>query len=307
MTKRLWIGTGLILSVWSGQLFASPPREIRQTVELSEPIQEAIRLRRADEANRILLVFDIDNTLLTMPQFLGSDRWFNYHADLIAKGADAEFPDINALIATQALLFGIGQMELTQPDAPTLIDEARKAGIQVMLLTARGPDFSNMTERELHRNGIDLDAPAVCAFFFCSEDGQFDAASVKQALQYIGSSAASGSTRPIAVSGGAMFAAGQNKGVMLQLLVSALQREKLTQVIFVDDGKRNVDAVAASELAVPLTIYHYTRVPTAVSSAEISTGKRQLRQLLAAICGTLKSSTCPTETAEPKPVAGAPK
>lgn len=296
MLKALWTGTGLLLSLWSHQLFATSHPQIQQTSDLSDPVHEAIRFRQLDEKNRILLIFDIDNTLLTMPQFLGSDRWFNYHSAKIIKGDDQEFADIGALLATQDLLFSMGQMELTQPDVPKLLNNARDNGVDIMLLTARSPGFANITERELRRHGIELNAPTVCTFYFCSNDGRFDEASVKQALEFIGVRAATESARSIAIYDGTVFSAGQDKGVMLELLLSALQRERYAKVIFVDDGRHNVDAAAARGLAVPLTVFHYQRVSTAVSVSEASAGKRQLKKLRGTICETLKSPICSTNS-----------
>jgi len=267
-------------------------RTVAETDDLSEAIAEAIAAQRAVEGKRVLLVFDIDNTLLTMPQYLGSDRWFNHNAELIAAGHNPDFATMDHLISAQAMLFGLSTMELTQPDIPDLIMQATNAGIDVMLLTARGPDFFDVSVRELERNGVRWKAPTVCSIILCSADGRFDEIALTRALAHIGVPAPEGTLRPIKISQGVMLVAGQNKGALLDLLITALGQEHISQVVFVDDSERNVIAVAGSNTAVPLSVYHYRRVPTAVSDREARAGSKQYRLLMQAICSNVQSALC---------------
>ena len=97
----------------------------------------------------MLLVLDIDNTVMSMDTDLGSDHWFewqNYLLDneptsphLVAK----TFPE---LLKAQGILYDRGTMHPTQPEEPKLIGDLQKQGVATILLTSRGPEF-----RERHR------------------------------------------------------------------------------------------------------------------------------------------------------------
>lgn len=288
-----------LLSIAIAPLHAETgPRTVVATHDLSEPVTEAIAARSAGEARRVLLVFDIDNTLLTMPQYLGSDRWFNHNAALIQSGSNPDFQSMDQLIAAQAMLFGLSSMELTQPDIPDLIARAQTAGVDIMLLSARGPDFFDLSVRELRRNSVRWQAPTVCAFFLCSVDGRYDETALRRAFTQTGLPMPAAPPRPIVIADGVMLAAGQNKGAMLDLLITALGQDRISQVVFVDDSERNVTAVAASQTPVPISIYHYRRIPTAVSDGEARNGSKQYRLLFRTLCSTVHSVLCMQETAK---------
>lgn len=298
---RLAINVALAwLLIANGTAMAqTPSRPIVETQDLREPIDEAIRIASSLRDRKVLLVFDIDNTLLTMPQFLGSDRWFNYHQGLINSGQDAEFSSIDQLIATQAYLFGLASMKPTQPDIPALLVSAQRAGVQVILLTARGAQLADSTIRELARNQVDWAPAVVCAFFLCSIDGKYDAEAVRRAFALIGNAEAAATARSIRLSDGILFSSGQNKGTMLQLLTAALQPERFSEVIFVDDGRKNVENVAASELGPTTAVYQYRRVPVAITPAEIKTARKQLQSIRAAVCGAMETALCPAAPPAP--------
>ncbi len=296
--KRLALALALISVVMAPARAEAPARTVVQTDDLSAPVAEAIAAQPQKAGSRVLLVFDIDNTLLTMPQYLGSDRWFNYNAELISVGRNPDFATMDQLIAAQAMLFGVSTMDLTQPDIPELIARARAAGVDIMLLSARGPDFYDISVRELRRTGVRWQAPVVCAFFLCSPDGRYDAEALQSAFTQIGTPTHAGGLRPIIIADGVMLAAGQNKGAMLDLMVTALGKDRISRIVFVDDSERNVSAVATSQTPVPISIYHYRRVPTAVSETEARAGSKQYRLFLKSLCQTVRSALCPLEPAK---------
>lgn len=296
--KRLALALTLFSVVMDPVRAETPARIVLQTNDLAEPVAEAVGEQPQKIGSRVLLVFDIDNTLLTMPQYLGSDRWFNYNAELIAAGHNLDFATMDHLIAAQAMLFSVSTMDLTQPDIPDLGARARAAGVDIMLLSARGPDFYDLSVRELRRSELHWQAPVVCAFFLCSPDGRYDADALRTAFAQIGTPVPAGGLRPIIIADGVMLAAGQNKGAMLDLMVTALGKDRISRIVFVDDSERNVAAVAASQVPVPISIYHYRRVPTAVSESEARASSKQYRLFLKALCQTVRSALCSAEHAK---------
>ncbi len=263
-----------------------------QVNDLSIPIRRS-ESRISNQPNeRVLLVFDIDNTLLRMPQALGGDAWFNYHTDLVAKRADPDFQNMAALLDAQAFLFGMSKMLPTEAGTSNLIQEATKANVDVFLLSARSPDLYDATKRELLRNGIAYDAPYVCAYFLCSGSGQYGDKQIRGALSTIAFHPQESPYRSILIREGIMMVAGQDKGTMLRLLIAGISSKSYQRVVFVDDSQRNVAAVAAKTYPLPVQAYHYTRWNGSLKEDEVRKTDRQFRLLRSTACKVMAATFC---------------
>lgn len=262
------------------------------TNDLSVAVAEAKSDKASTPNERVLLVFDIDNTLLTMPQFMGSDQWFNYHAGLISAGKDPGFSKFEELIAAQTALFSLASMKPTQDDAGFLIDQANSDGVDVFLLSARGPELYSATKRELNSNRIAFTAPQACSFVICSLSGIYGDADIRRAIGASGGRPALSPYRGIVIRDGMMLVSGQDKGTMLRVLLTAIPTGTYSKIIFVDDTQKNIDSVAASGIPVPLSLYHYNRVPTAVTASEVEEGKRQWTKFRETVCAIMSAPFC---------------
>ena len=280
-------------SVPAGATDTPSPVTVSDTNDLGTAIADAEAAGKAGPGARVLLVFDIDNTLLTMPQFLGSDQWFNYHAAQIAAKTDPYFTSFNDLIGVQSALFGLGSMQPTQPDAGALVGRAQASGADVFLLSARGPDLFDVTERELGRNGIAVRPLGTCSLLLCSADGAYGDADIRKAVTASGVAPAAGPYRGIVIRSGLLLGAGQNKGTMLRVLLAAIGAQRYSKIVFVDDTQANIDAVAASGIPIPLALYHYTRITPGAPSDQVKTSDQQLQSLLRDLCPALRSALCP--------------
>lgn len=267
-------------------------KAIVATNDLAEPVADALARKAQKPESRVLFVFDVDNTLLRMPQRLGDDSWYNYHAGQLQKGNHSTFRDVTALLDAQAILFNISQMVPTQRENSALVDQLEQAGIDIFLLTARSPNMFDTTRRELERNGIEYTAPYVCVFYLCSSSGQYGDAEIRAALTAIGEPVGDKAFRPILIRDGLMMVAGQNKGKMLDLLLGGIGGEHYDDVFFVDDGAHNVEAVAAHDFPVPVAIYHYTRWNSQMTDKEVAETERELNALRKAVCKSMVSSLC---------------
>lgn len=185
-----------------------------------------------------LLVFDIDNTLLTMTQPLGGVGWWDWQFDLLQHNINA--PELFAQTADelqniQGLLFQLIQMEPTDSEIKPFLNTATHQGSTLLALTARSNVFSNITLTQLQKNGF-VDADNQLIFntnglrlhnHKTSAAGNFNCQSLTKTASY---------------QQGVMFLDGDNKGLALQCL---LQRsdQKYTHVLVVDDSQHNLDAI----------------------------------------------------------------
>src|SRR5688572_20735843 len=88
----------------------------------------------ADEfgPHRVLLVLDIDNTLLAMDHDLGSDQWFEWQRYLLdhePRSDELVANSFDELLEAQGLLFSVGRMHPPQRDLPKIISRWQGRGI----------------------------------------------------------------------------------------------------------------------------------------------------------------------------------
>lgn len=116
---------------------------------------KAVELSSKYGPKNVLIVLDIDNTLLKAKQPLGSDQWFEWQAEAIKQSSsEASFRSIEELLKAQADFFQLSSMALTEKILPQMITGLKRNGHQIILLTSRAPDVRSVTERELERNNL---------------------------------------------------------------------------------------------------------------------------------------------------------
>ena len=111
----------------------SPPERFQKIIDLSIPVDEAINAQKSGHA--VIVVFDIDNTLLTMPQDLGGDPWFNWKKSETSTDAKNQEP-LGVFFAENSLLLQAGSMKPTQENAAALIRELQDNGVAIYALSA---------------------------------------------------------------------------------------------------------------------------------------------------------------------------
>lgn len=179
-------------------------------------------LARRHGAANVLLVLDLDNTLLASERELGSDQWFEWQRSLAAGDSRRVAPDFEGLIEEQTLLHRQGSMRLTEPGLPRRLRELQDRGVRALVLTARGADVSLSTLRELDRQDLDfrLSAPGPVGGW---RDVFRPWPGARAALYWRG----------------VYMVAGQDKGRALRVLLERLDAHPAA-IVFVDDKAKNV-------------------------------------------------------------------
>lgn len=269
---------------------AAPVPAYVSTTDLAVPVHAALAAHAA--GRRVIAVFDIDNTLLTAPQDLGSDTWFNWQK--------ATRPaDFAGVLKDSDLMIELGQMTPTQPDGPALIHQLQAAGIPVYALSARDPALRGATEQALLAADIDLSSAPECGAPLCTRRGKLNAPQVETAARRLHVPLPA-EARTVTVSDGVMMVSGQDKGVMLHLLLGSL-KGRYDAVYFVDDTFQNIRDVraAAARMRPRVLTYSYERFwPDArafmndpARQAKAASG---LTQLKAGVCAAIKATDCDT-------------
>lgn len=191
-----------------------------------------------------LVILDIDDTIGRVSQTIGLDAWFRFRIEQYANEGHSDSMALSSTIEiyNQAQLASPGMIDVDSNN-PTaaLIQALKDKGSQVIALTARNLELTDKTLSFLEGLGV------------CFSDNV-----LRQGTLTL-------NERQVEVKKGVIFANGTNKGACLELLlkeghfVSTLCSYR--HISFVDDSKRNCDAIAETLTKLEIndcSIWHYT-------------------------------------------------
>jgi len=192
-------------------------------------------------ASEVLIVLDIDNTILTSHVDLGGDIWFQWQ-----KGKLNILPTEEQKIKkcfyndVIGMLNELGTMDLVDASIPKIINNWQNSKITLIALTSRSPRVIAPTERELVKKEIDFTKTPI--------------ESTKPVFKYNYNS-------KISYTNGIMMTTGKDKGVMLDSLL-AVTGKSFRAIVFVDDTEDNINNVNRkfADKSVDLTLFYYTKV-----------------------------------------------
>jgi hypothetical protein len=246
----------------------------RTAFSFAEVQAEALRLAELEGGpENVLLVFDIDNTLLAMNQDLCSDQWFNWQQTL-AEGDWRRVGNFAELLKVQRVLYAISSMRATEPNRqPEIVEQLQEAGFTTLLLTSRGYDIRDATRRELLANGYDFRQTSMAPRAgFAGPYFPYDVSQIEQsgisrseAEQWLADPPSSGQIekpREVSYNEGVCMVAGQNKGMMLRMLLhKSGNTNKYKQILFVDDNPGNTQDMrdAFENQQVNVVTFRYAR------------------------------------------------
>lgn len=222
--------------------------------------------------SQTLIVLDIDNTLLTMNQDLGSDAWFNWQADLINKNnlTDVVAGDLGGLLKIQGIIFSIAPMRAVEPQNPKVVRNLQDLGYPTLVLTSRGLDFQDSTFRELSKNAYDFSNTSIGPKNGYA--GKYFPYDLNNIQKY-------GITpqevdrwkltppKAVAYQNGVFFGAAQHKGAMLKTILAKTEFRPCA-MIFIDDTAKHTERVwdAFDSTDVDMTVIRYGFLDEAVKA-----------------------------------------
>ena len=237
------------------------------TDDLAMAADWALTLSETHGRDNILVVFDIDNTLLAMEQGLGSDQWYYWQKSLGEENPCSPMR-VADRFAVQGAVFHASAMRATQPDAGEQIARIQQAGIRTMALTSRGPDYQLQTFRELRRAGI-----------------SFWQTAPEPAHGWPEPFVPDGGTRTALYQDGVFLTAGQHKGDMLNALLDKTDTPLPDVIVMVDDKRENLDAMLEGFADSPAAVHawRYTREDGEVEAFNPQEADRQWRAIYPAL------------------------
>lgn len=191
-----------------------------------------------------LLILDIDDTIGRVSQTLGLDAWFQFRIQQYISEGFSDSAALEETIQTynMAQLASPGMLPVDKDnDMAPLIHGLKNIDVKIIGLTARNHVLVDKTLSFLAALNITFDADILS----------------QQTLTING--------RMVVIKEGIIFASGNNKGACLEavtahtLLTPSL--DSFSNIHFVDDSKRNCEAVANSLVKLSITnfsVWHYT-------------------------------------------------
>ena len=239
----------------------------RNTADLADVKTDALDLIEKTAKENILVVFDIDNTLLAMEQGLGSDQWYEWQKEL-SQEDHCNPLNVGDRFAVQGAVYFASAMRRTQVEGPAQVKAIQDMGVTVISLTSRGPDYQLATFRELRRNNFSFIYSAL------GPDGGYEKPFIPVE-----------NGRLSLYEDGVFLTAGQHKGEMLLALLNKTGTRLPAVIVMVDDKQKNLDAVKEtfSALNVPVHAWRYTGEDQAVNNFDPDTANMQWKSIEAAL------------------------
>lgn len=201
----------------------------------------------------VLLVLDIDDTLLTTPEegsqhrkFFGSDRWFSWQRKM--RAAPNQDPRVPCMSDVNGMIYESGSQVATEKGAQVGIINALT--VDRLALTSRHPRYRGPTEREWFRAGYQ----------------ELPMLPDNKKLVVASRIVAPDPKKPMVYQRGIFMTGGGDKGVMLTELLRQLKRlSHYKTVILVDDGPSNISnmdtAMKAAGIAYEGLLYDAVKKP----------------------------------------------
>lgn len=208
------------------------------------------------EAQDIIVIFDIDNTLAHPKTEVGSDQWLEYHAKQQAVNGISIAQAYENLLPLYYKIQHIIDLDLVEDMIPQLIAQLKNAGICTIGLTARYHPIVDRTLTQLATLGISFSN-------LCDQEMAIDG-SIKQALY----------------KNGIIFCSSNNKGeILFNFLKMMNLRPK--KIYCIDDKMHHLLKVekVALENGVDCTCIHYTRCQDRVENFNPAQAEKELLAL----------------------------
>ena len=264
----------------AGRVRAPAPPASAALIADMEPVARAAEFLAARHGrDRVIVVYDIDNTLLAMRTLLGSDQWVTWQEHLPEPPVQGpprriyQAGKAACLFKVQGLLYLARAMRTTGPSVDTVPRRLRERGFRQWVLTSRSPEYVAPTLRELQRQHLRFSSFGIGnAVVPTTPSPAYDSATLERLFTPDERAKWKlGQARDVALVDGVYMTTGQHKGAMLRLLLDRLGiAGRVRGIVFVDDQKRHVDGMVEAFIGsgIELFAYRYTAEDDAAASIE---------------------------------------
>lgn len=271
--KEILMNKLLLLSLlFSISTYAAEKLTTDSFPEMQKKIE---KLGKKYGVKNVLVAFDIDNTLMALPQNFGSDQWFNWQSEnCIGKKKAPDFcatTSFGELLDLQGKIFAVSNMVPTHDKTVDVVKDLQKKGYKVILLTSRGKEFRNATYRALKMNNMWFTKSAIGPKGgYPSHYKPYDLKNLKGSGITKEESIVAKLKKPRSVSyqDGVFMGAGQHKGIMLKSLLHKT-KSKFKAIVFADDHEKHtkrMHQIFGKKKGIELVTYRYSKIDPMVKN-----------------------------------------
>lgn len=248
--------------------------EALETNSVKEIEKKVLEKGKKYGVENVLVVFDIDNTLMAMPQNFGSDQWFGWQSKNCMKKSAPDYcvaTDFGGLLDVQGKIFAMSNMIPSEPQTPSVVKNLQAKGYKFILLTSRGYVYRNSTERALAMNKMNFIESSIGpkkgyagTFTPYTLKNYKKFGLTKKDMDKMGNK----KPRPVSFMNGVFMTAGLNKGIMLKTLLNKTG-SKFKAIIFADDHKKHtvrMQEILGQTKGLDLTTYRYGAIDKTVKA-----------------------------------------
>ncbi len=258
--------------------FSGEQKETNSILEIERKVMEMGNKYGKDN---VLVVFDIDNTLMAMPQDFGADQWWGWQSENCIKKKAPDFcvtNDFNQLLDIQGQIFAMSNMIPAQKETPRVVRHLQKRGYKVILLTSRGPGFRNATQRALQMNDFNfVDSAIGPKYGYAGVYKPYSLENPSKNGLTKNDLEVSGNKSPLYASymNGVFMTSGMNKGIMLKTLLHKTG-SNFKAIVFADDHVKHtkrMQQILGNTKEIDLVTYRYGAIDDQVNSFKKSDKK----------------------------------
>ncbi len=183
-------------------------------------LEKIEKIQKDFPGEEIVVVSDLDNTILKPLHLLGSDQFYEWQAELLkTHPKEADFKDFSEFTDFHSKAMQLTKMALTDEKIPEILDELKKRKVSMIVLSSRGPIYRSLTERDLGAEGISF------------KELTF--------LKNLEEPSTIINDREVNFMNGICLSSGLNKGVAIGYLLGKAQDRKIKHLVFIDDIERH--------------------------------------------------------------------
>ena len=222
-------------------------------------------------AENVLIVFDIDNTLLTMEKELGSEEWFDWQEKILndeAQKAHRVGDNFQALLFATGLIFENGSMKCAEGEiTKTVFHNLQKSRHKILLLTSRDYSYMFDTFHELYENGLVSEKSAITMQNDADVWLPYDVHTVQKEYGFTDTEYVEFKLNKepfhVRYTRGIFFTAGQHKGAMMRIIMKKVNANPHA-IIFVDNKEKQTARMhnAFKNSSIELVTYRYSVLDT---------------------------------------------
>jgi hypothetical protein len=183
------------------------------TFSLPAEIYETMHMNKVYDhlQSDMLILFDIDNTLIEPVQELGSNQWFEHRIKEYVSQGQSKQEALEKALREWTAIQNITHVKLVEPGSHQIVKDLQKKGYSVIGFTTRGLGISTCTIEQLESVNIDFTttAPTKEEIFFTNGHG-------------------------ILFRGGVLFTAGTDKGKALGKFLDTINCRPAS-ILFIND------------------------------------------------------------------------